>query len=166
MNTRNLLTIITANIRMNYKYTFLPSILFLILIPFIYGTKNLDCLKSADCLKQMVVLIGIPMFTALTWQEHSRSLYEIIALRPFSFRSVVLLRIGVFAICTFCLIFAFEIYMLACGCSFPILTYAVRTLTASMALGLIGLFLSSITHNTICGYLGAFCFYFAMQTIR
>lgn len=164
MKAGNLLTIIAANIRMNYKYTILPAILLLLAIPYIYGTTNLDYLKSADCLERMVALIGIPMFTALVCQEHSRSLYEMIALRSFSFRFVVLLRMGLSMICTSLLIFVFEFYMCICGCSFPFFSYAFRTVTASMLLGLVGLFLSAITQNTISGYLGAFCFYFIEQT--
>ena len=76
MKAENLLTIIGVNIRMNYKYTLLPAIALLFVIPFVYGTANLDYLQSADCLEQMVALIGIPGFTPLIRQEHSRSLYE------------------------------------------------------------------------------------------
>lgn len=164
MEAGNMLTIIVANIRMNYRHTIMPAILLLFVIPFIYGTANLDCLKSADCLERMVALIGIPMFTALVGQEHSCGLYEMIALRSLSFRFVVLLRMGLSLICTLLLIFAFEIYMCICGCSFPFFAYAFQTLTASMTLGLAGLFLSSMTQNTIGGYVGAFCFYFTLQT--
>jgi hypothetical protein len=165
LKAQNLLTIIAANIRMNYKYIILPAMLLLIAIPFIYGTTNLDCLKSADCLERMVALIGIPMFTGLVWQEHSHSLFEIIALRLVSFRFVVLLRIGLSAVCTLLLIFAFELYMCVCGCSFPFLAYALRTLAASMILGLTGLLISCISQNTISGYLGSFCLYFVVQMI-
>lgn len=162
MKVKNLLTMIAANVRMNYKYTILPAILLLFVIPFVYGTTNLDDLKSADCLERMAALIGIPMFTALIWQENSRSLYEMIALR--SFRFVILLRIGLSIAGTLLLILVFEIYMCICGCSFPFIAYAFRTLMASMALGFVGLFLSAMAQNTVSGYLGAFCFYFIVQT--
>lgn len=164
MKSENLRTIIAANMRMSFKYTILPAVLLLFLIPLVYGTANLDYLKSADCLERMVALIGIPMFTALVWQEHSRSLYEMVALRSFSFRLVVLLRMGLSVICTLLLIFAFEFYMCLCGCSFPFFSYAFRTLAASMILGLVGLFWSAVTQNTISGYFGVFCLYFLEQT--
>ena len=92
MKAENLLTIIGANIRMIYKYTLLPAIALLFMIPLIYGTANLDNLQSADCLERMAALIGIPMFTPLIRQEHSRSLYETIAFRQVSLRFIVLLR--------------------------------------------------------------------------
>lgn len=164
MKAENLFTIIAANIRMNYKDTLLPAIVLLFMIPFIYGTANLDYLQSADCLERMAALIGIPMFTPLIRQEHSRSLYETIAFRQVSLRFIVLLRTVLSLIGSILLIFAFEIYMRICGCSFPIFPYALRTLAASMALGFTGLLLSSIVKNTIGGYLCAFCFYFIVQT--
>lgn len=164
MKAENLFTIIAANIRMNYKDTLLPAIVLLFMIPFIYGTANLDYLQSADCLERMAALIGIPMFTPLIRQEHSRSLYETIAFRQVPLRFIVLLRTVLSIIGSILLIFAFEIYMRICGCSFPIFPYALRTLAASMALGFTGLLLSSIVKNTIGGYLCAFCFYFIVQT--
>lgn len=165
MKSENLIIIASKNIRMNYRYTILPSIFLLVIIPFLYGTKNLDYLKSADCLERMVALIGIPMFSALVWQEHSRSLYKVVALRTISFQFVVFLRMGLSILCTLLLIFAFELYMRICGCSFPFFVYAFRTLAASMAFGFTGLLLSSILQNAISGYLGSFCFYFIVQTI-
>ncbi len=44
MRARNLLTIIVANIRINYRYTILPAILLLFIVPFVYGVENLDSL--------------------------------------------------------------------------------------------------------------------------
>lgn len=164
MKAENLLTIIAANIRMNYKYTLLPAIALLFIIPFIYGTANLDSLQSADCLERMAALIGIPMFTPLLQQEHSRGLYETMAFRQVSLRFIVLLRMVLSIIGAILLILAFEIYMRICGCSFPFFLYAFRTLAASMTLGLTGLLLSAIARNTISGYLCAFCFYLIVQT--
>ncbi len=159
MEAGNLLTITAANIRMNYKATFLPALVLLFVIPVIYGTDNLDYLQSADCLERMVALIGIPMFTALAKQELSHSLYETVFLRPVSLRWIILLRAGISIVGTLLLIFLFELYMRICGCSFPVFPYAVRTLAASMRLGLTGLLLSCIVQNTTGGYLGAFCLY-------
>ena len=65
MGARNLLTIIGSNFRLNFKQTLFPAILLLFVIPLIYGTTNLDSVKSADCLERMVALIGLPMFVPL-----------------------------------------------------------------------------------------------------
>ncbi len=148
---------------MNYRNTFLPSILLLLVIPLIYGTANLDYIKSADCLERMVALIGIPMFTSLFYREQSHDLYSMIALRPFPFRAVAALRIGISAAGTFVMVMIFEVYMRVCGSTFPFGAYAVRALAACMALGFAGLLCASVVKNTVAGYLGAFCFYFVVQ---
>ena len=72
MRTENFLTVLGANVRMNYKNTLIPSILLLLVIPLLYGTADLDCIKSADCLERMVAVTGIPMFTSLFYREQSR----------------------------------------------------------------------------------------------
>lgn len=150
---------------MNYKNTLIPSILLLLVIPLIYGTANLDDIKSADCLERMVVLVGIPMFTSLFYREQSRDAYSMIALRPFPFRAVAALRIGISVAVTFGLVIVFEVYMCACGSVFAVGTYAVRTLAACMVLGFAGLLCTSAVKNTVAGYLGAFSFYyFVVQT--
>ena len=164
MNAENFFIIIGANIRMHYKYTLLPGIALLFVIPFVYGTANLDCVQSADCLERMAALIGIPMFTPLIRQEHSRGLYETIAFRQVSLKFIVFLRIVLSVIGSILLILVFALYMMFCGCSFPLFPYAFRTLAASMALGFTGLLLSFLVRNTIGGYLCAFCFYFMVQT--
>jgi hypothetical protein len=148
---------------MNYKNTFIPSILLLLVIPLIYGTTNLDDIKSADCLERMVALIGIPMFTSLFCREQSHDLYGIVALRPFPFRAVAALRIGISAAGTFILVMAFEVYMCVCGSIFPFGVYAVRALAACVVLGFAGLLCASVVKNPVAGYLGAFCFYFVVQ---
>ena len=163
MRIENFLTILRANICMNYKNTFIPSILLLLITPLIYGTANLDYIKSAECLERMVALIGIPMFTSLFCREQSHDLYSMVALRPFPFRAVAALRIGISVADTFVLVMIFEVYMCACKSTFPFGAYAVRALAACTVLGFAGLLCASVAKNTVAGYLGAFCFYYVIQ---
>lgn len=148
---------------MNYRNTIIPSTLLLLVIPLIYGTANLDHIKSADCLERMVALIGIPMFTSLFYREQSNDLYSMVALRPFPFRAVAALRIGISMAGTFVLVIVFEIYMRACGSIFPFGIYAVRAFAACIMLGVIGLLCTFVVKSAVAGYLGAFCFYFVVQ---
>lgn len=163
MKTENFLTVLGANIRMNYKNSLIPSILLLLVIPLIYGTANLDHIKSADCLERMVALIGIPMFTSLFYREQSPDLYSMVALRPLPFRAVAALRIGISTAVTFVLVIIFEIYLRVCGSTFPFGAYVVRALAMCMVLGFAGLLCASVVENTVAGYLGAFCLYFVVQ---
>lgn len=146
------------------KQTLLPAILLLLVIPLIYGTSNLDSVKSADCLERMVALVGLPMFVPLLKPEQEAGMDAIITMRPFSYRIIVVLRIGLSLICTTALILAFEGYMRMEGCSFPMDTYMLRTLAAAMTLGFTGLLASALSGNTAVGFLVSFCWYLALQT--
>lgn len=163
MEARNLYYIIGSNVRLSFKQTLFPAILLLLVIPMVYGTSNLDSVKSADCLEKMVALIGLPMFVPLLKPEQNGGMDAIIAMRPLSYRIIVMLRMGLSLTGTLALIFSFEGYMCMDGCSFPIYVYAIRTLTAAMTLGLIGLFASTVSRNTAVGFLISFCWYGVLQ---
>lgn len=163
MDIRNLLTIIGSNFHLNFKRTFIPAILLLLIIPLIYGTSNLDSVKSADCLERMVALIGLPMFVSLLKPEQDGRMEAIITMRPFPYQAIAALRIGVSIICTFALILVFEGYMRISGCSFPICIYTIRTLAETITLGFVGLLASTASRNTVVGFLVSFCWYCVLQ---
>lgn len=62
------------------------------------------------------------------------------------------------------IVLAFEMYMIACGSTFPVFSYMFRTVVGAMLLGSCGLLLSFVTKSTVVGYLSAFCFYFVSQS--
>lgn len=111
-----------------------------------------------------MALIGLPMFVPLLKPEQEAGMDAIITMRPFSYRIIVVLRIGLSLICTTALILAFEGYMRMEGCSFPMDTYMLRTLAAAMTLGFTGLLASALSGNTAVGFLVSFCWYLALQT--
>lgn len=164
MEGQNFLTILGVNIRLNMKHTIFPAVVILVIIPFIYGISNLDGMKSADCLERMVILVGIPLFVSLIGIEQNENIWNMIMLRNFPYRILVLLRMLISMIYCLVLVLAFEMYMIACGSTFPIFSYMFRTVVGAMLLGNCGLLLSSITKSTVVGYLSAFCFYFVSQS--
>lgn len=163
MNARNLLTIAGSNLRLNIKQTLFPAAILLFVIPMIYGTSNLDSVKSADCLERMVALIGLPMFVPLLKPEQDGGMDAIITLRPFPYWIIAVLRIGLSLFCTLALVLVFEGYMRIRGCSFPVFTYTLRTLAVTMTLGFIGLLASAVSRNTAVGFLVSFCWYCTLQ---
>lgn len=163
MDARNLLTITGSNLRLNMKQTFFPAILLLFVIPLIYGTSNLDSVKSADCLERMVALIGLPIFVPLLKPEQSGGMDAIITMRPFPYRMIVVLRVVLSLIYTVALILIFEGYMRIRGCSFSTYAYALQTLAVTITLGFIGLLASAISGNTAVGFLVSFCWYCVLQ---
>lgn len=164
MDARNLLTVIGSNFYLNIKRTLFPAIILLFIIPLVYGTSHLNCVRSADCLERMTALIGLPLFIPLLKPEQDGGVEAVIALRPFSYRITVVLRIGLSLVCAGALIFAFEGYMRINGCSFPVYVYTFRTMTAAMTLGSMGLLVSAASKNTIVGFLASFCWYYTLQT--
>ena len=163
MGAINLLTIIGSSFRLNFKQTLFPAILLLFVIPLIYGTTNLDSVKSADCLERMVALIGLPMFVPLLKPEQDGGMDAIITLRPFPYRIIAVLRMVLSLICTVALILVFEGYMKIGGCSFPACAYAFRNLVVTMTLGFVGLLASTVSRNTAVGFLVSFCWYCVLQ---
>lgn len=163
MGIRNMLTIIGSNLRLNMKQTLFPAILLLFVIPLIYGTSNLDGVKSADCLERMVALIGLPMFVPLLKPEQNGGMDAMITMRPFPYRMIVMLRVVLSLICTVALILVFEGFMSMGGCSFPVYAYALRTLVVTMTLGFVGLLASAVSGNTALGFLISFCWYCVLQ---
>ena len=163
MDAKNLRAITTSNLRLNRKRTLFPAILLLFVIPLIYGTSNLDRVKSADCLERMAALIGLPMFVPLLKPEQNGGMDVIITMRPFPYRMIVALRVMLSLTCTAALILVFEGYMRIGGCSFPVYVYAVRTLAVTMTLGFAGLLASAVSGNTAVGFLVSFCWYSVLQ---
>ncbi len=163
MRARNLLTVIGSNFRLNFKQTLFPAILLLFIIPLIYGTSNLDSVKSADCLERMVALIGLPMFVPLLKPEQEVGMAAVITMRRLPYRIILVLRMALSLICTAMLILVFEGYMRIGGCSFPASVFALRTLAAAMTLGFVGLLASAVSGNTAVGFLVSFCWYCALQ---
>ena len=145
------------------KQTLFPAILLLFVIPLIYGTSNLDSVKSADCLERMVALIGLPIFVPLLKPEQNGGMDAIITMRSFPYRMIVVLRLMLSLTCTVALILIFEGYMRIGGCSFPVYAYALRTLAVTMALGFVGLLASAVSGNTAVGFLVSFCWYCVLQ---
>ncbi len=163
MEARNLLTITGLNLRLNIKQTLFPAVLLLLIIPLIYGTSNLDSVKSADCLERMVALIGLPMFVPLLKPEQDGGMDAIITLRPFPYRIIIVLRMMLSLIRTVALILVFEGYMRISRCSFPPSVFTLRTLAVTMTLGFVGLLASAVSRNTAVGFLVSFCWYCVLQ---
>ena len=163
MEARNLLTITGLNLRLNIKQTLFPAVLLLLIIPLIYGTSNLDSVKSADCLERMVALIGLPMFVQLLKPEQDGGMDAIITLRPFPYRIIIVLRMMLSLIRTVALILVFEGYMRISRCSFPPSVFTLRTLAVTMTLGFVGLLASAVSRNTAVGFLVSFCWYCVLQ---
>ncbi len=143
--------------------TIFPTFIILVLIPFVFGTSNLNSTKAAECLEKMVGLIGIPIFVPILKPEQNSAIHEVIFIKEFPYRVIVIFRLIMATILTVLSIYFFELYMLNHGCIFPIYKYLYRAIMVTMMIGGCGLCASAITGSTLVGYLIAFVYYFILQ---
>lgn len=163
MELRNWYMIIKENFKINIKHSVIVALVIIFIIPFIYGTANLNEIKVAECMEKMVVLIGIPLFVPIVKPEQEFSIREIILIKRFPYRITVLLRIIMAVILSTVFIYGFEVYILYKGCSFPFYVYLLRTVIATMLIGGFGILVSVLSGNTLIGYLVAFLCFFLTQ---
>ncbi len=157
---RNLFILIKENGKLYLRPCVLSSILFLLFIPCIYGISNLDSVKAADCLGKMVSLIGIPLLVPIARPEQDSDIRNIIAVKSFPYRIIILLRLAMAIIALTVLTYTFELYLLYKGGDFPISIYTLRTVAVSALPAGFGLLTSLLSRNTIAGLLSAFSCHF------
>lgn len=158
---RNLYVIVKENYKIIFRQSITLSVIFLLLVPLVYGTSNLDSEKAAECFGKMTVLIGIPLYVPILRWEQDSGIRDVILIKRFPYQLTVLLRMGIAVIASMVMIYCFELYMVQRGCEFPVNLYAVRTVTVSMLLGGLGLVGSALSKNTLVGFLAAFtCVFF------
>ncbi len=151
------------NFKIAVRKTTLPTLIILVLVPFVFGTSNLNSMKAAECLEKMVGLIGIPIFVPILKPEQDTAIREGIFTKEFPYRVIVVFRLIMATMLTVLSIYFFELYMLNHGCIFPIYKYLYRAIMVTMLLGGCGLCASAITGSTLAGYLISFVCYFVSQ---
>lgn len=156
----NLYIIVKENCKIVFRQGGYAAVMFLFLIPHIYGIANLNCEKAADCLGRLVALAGIPLFVFLLKPEQDSSLRDIILMKEFPYCISIFLRMIFAVFFSVVLICFFESYMLYQGCDFPIGIYTVRTVGVSILAGGVGLLGSAVFRKTLAGLLVSVGFVF------
>lgn len=157
---RNLFILIKENYKLYLRQCMVSSILFLLLIPCIYGISNLNSVKAADCLGKMVSLIGIPLLVPIAGPEQDSDIRNIMTIKSFPYRGIILLRLVIAVISLTVLTYTFELYLLYKGGDFPIGIYTLRTVITGILPAGFGLLISLLSRSTIAGLLPAFCCHF------
>lgn len=147
----NLYVIAKENCKIVFRQGAYAAVIFLFLVPHLYGIANLNYEKAADCLGRLVALVGIPLFVFLLKPEQDSSLRDIILMKKFPYRISIFLRMVFAAFLSVVLICFFEQYMLYQGCDFPTGIYTVRTAGVSLLAGGVGLFGSALFQRTLAG---------------
>lgn len=159
-----LLRISEINFKLTAKYTVIPSLLCLMIIPIIRGISNLDSVHSAECLEQSVILAGIFLIVPLSLPEQSESIRETISNKKMSEWFILFIRMLTAILVLIILISAFTLIMLVCNCQFEYAKYTFGTIVSAAALGFSGLITAAISNSTIAGYLVAVGYFFSNFT--
>ena len=133
------------------------------LIPIVRGIENLDAVRSAECLEQSVILIGIFLVVPLGAPEQSKAIQEIIGTKIFPQWIILFIRLTMALVTLIILTGIFAGIMIGNNCTFPYIPYVVGTVISAIALGSIGFLVSVLSNSVVAGYLvsiGYFLFNF------
>lgn len=159
----NVLDIFKTNFGLSLRNNLLLAICYLLLIPIIRGTANLDAVRSAECLEQSVTLIGIFLIVPLNAPEQSKAIQEIIGTKKWPQWLILFVRLIMVLVTLIILTSIFAGIMKGNNCTFPVIPYVTGTIISELALGSVGFFISVLSNSVIAGYLtsmGYFLFNF------
>lgn len=159
----NVLDIFKTNFGLSLRNNLLLAICYLLLIPIIRGTANLDAVRSAECLEQSVTLIGIFLIVPLNAPEQSKAIQEIIGTKKWPQWLILFVRLIMVLVTLIILTSIFAGIMKGNNCTFPVIPYVTGTIIIELALGSVGFFISVLSNSVIAGYLtsmGYFLFNF------
>ena len=159
----NVLDIFKTNFGLSLRNNLLLAICYLLLIPIIRGTANLDAVRSAECLEQSVTLIGIFLIVPLNTPEQSKAIQEIIGTKKLPQWLILFVRLIMVLVTLIILTSIFAGIMKGNNCTFPVIPYVTGTIISELALGSVGFFISVLSNSVIAGYLtsmGYFLFNF------
>lgn len=159
----NVLDIFKTNFGLSLRNNLLLAICYLLLIPIIRGTANLDAVRSAECLEQSVTLIGIFLIVPLNTPEQSKAIQEIIGTKKLPQWLILFVRLIMALVTLIILTSIFAGIMKENNCTFPVIPYVTGIIISELALGSVGFFISVLSNSVIAGYLtsmGYFLFNF------
>lgn len=151
----SVLDIFKTNFGLSLRNNLLLAICYLLLIPIIRGTANLDAVRSAECLEQSVTLIGIFLIVPLNAPEQSKAIQEIIGTKKLPQWLILFVRLIMALVTLIILTSIFAGIMKGNNCTFPVIPYVTGTIISELALGSVGFFISVLSNSVIAGYLTA-----------
>lgn len=156
----NVLDIFKTNFGLSLRNNLLLAICYLLLIPIIRGTANLDAVRSAECLEQSVTLIGIFLIVPLNAPEQSKAIQEIIGTKKWPQWLILFVRLIMVLVTLIILTSIFAGIMKENNCTFPVIPYVIGTIISELALGSVGFFISVLSNFVIAGYLTSMGYFF------
>ncbi len=128
------------------------------LTPFIVGAANLNLDSSAVPLEMFVSLIGVVLLTPVFQPEQNEEIEDMIFSKYYGSTRIQIVRIIYSIVIISILITLFSSYMKTQGCEIT-LALTLGAIADSIFLGSIGMATSSLTRNTIVGYMPPLLYY-------
>lgn len=126
---------------------------YLLTIPLLRGTANLDMIRSAECLKQSVAPAGIFLIVPLSAPEQSKVIREIVSTKKIPYWKILLLRFTMSLLVLILMIGLFAGIMIWNNCTFPFALYVAETVASAVMLGSMGFTVAAWSRSVIVGYL-------------
>lgn len=151
-------SILTVNIRQQFRGPFLAAVVVVLLTPVLYNVSALSRLASARPLEMVLVWIGAVLLTPICLPEQDRNIRDCVRVRKFNYYRLCIMRVIYSVITVFVIEGLFVAYMKFCECDVSVWHFAGGAASAFF-FGCLGFFTAGITDNVIAGYMVQMIFY-------
>jgi len=145
--------ILKTNFHLAIRNNLFLAVVYLLIVPILRGIANLDAVRSAECLEQSVILIGMFLIIPLNAPEQSRAIREVVCTKKIPHWIILFLRLVMSMLLLIMMVGIFSGIMIRKNCTFPFALYVTGTVISAMALGSIGFLVSELSNSVIAGYL-------------
>ncbi len=145
--------ILKTNFHLAIRNNLFLAVVYLLIVPLLRGIANLDAVRSAECLEQSVILIGMFLIVPLNAPEQSRTIREVVCTKKIPHWIILFLRLVMSMLLLIIMVGIFSGIMVRKNCTFPFIPYVTGTVISAMALGSIGFLVSELSNSVVAGYL-------------
>ncbi len=145
--------ILKTNFHLAIRNNLFLAVVYLLIVPLLRGIANLDAVRSAECLEQSVILIGMFLIIPLNAPEQSRTIREVVCTKKIPHWIILFLRLVMSMLLLIIMVGIFSGIMVRKNCTFPFIRYVTGTVISAMALGSIGFLVSELSNSVVAGYL-------------
>ena len=146
------LNILKINLRYQLLPHFLLCLLFLLLTPFLFGTKALDSREAAKLLEFVISLSGIFLLTPLLVPEQNPAVQDILRSKRTPYVTLCIMRFLYSITALALLIGGYTLFLYFNECSVSLRCFLGAFITAAF-LGILGLLANSVTNNISVSYM-------------
>lgn len=150
---KNYLSLIKVNNKIWLRKNLVLAIILMIFTPIVFYIKTIDSKAAATILDVYLPLVGIVMIGSIFSPEEKGNVLETVRCRTIDYSFIYLLRMLLGILSTFCII-AFGVFILQMlGGDFPWGKFLYGSFVTALYLGSVAVLVSSITNESIVGYL-------------